>query len=319
MIRTASEGSTAPPTYAGATRAPGRAGHMDLYAPANSVSRKHCNSAATRLGMAVSAVALAALVFALAGQSAAPRTLTAANPIATYPDATGDSATAPDLTQVVITDNGDGTLGVEASLASVQDLADASFAFLIDADNNASTGSAMGSDYVVYGNQTGVALLRWNGSDWEAATESVPLDPNLEAGKLSFRLALADIGGASSFRFGTDTIHGDDIDGIPEDGLYAYPARPEIARILLPFTSLSPVAGKIYRATGAQVILAEDSPQAEITVTCKLTYKGKPLATVGKCAWRLPKTLKGKSVVLTLTYSTGTAVLMSRKYPLKAS
>src|SRR6188472_2126142 len=94
--------------------------------------------------------------------STAKPSLADATPM-TISDATGDAATAPDLTKVTLTP-GTGTVKVDVAFAGTLG-SDGGLAFLIDSDRNEQTGTD-GIDYAVFADASGVAFLKGHGTDF---------------------------------------------------------------------------------------------------------------------------------------------------------
>lgn len=93
----------------------------------------------------VLAVALVAFGLALGASHGA-----AAGQPNVYTDPAGDSASAPDIQKVTMTDNGNGTVAVEIDLAAaIPDDGSSFLVFGIDADRNRSTGDPIGIEYAV--------------------------------------------------------------------------------------------------------------------------------------------------------------------------
>jgi hypothetical protein len=262
---------------------------------------------------AVAGAVLLAVLGLGAARAPAAAARAAAAP-ATYTDPAGDAKSAPDITGVTISGAGTGTYDVKVDLGTMPNLApDGVLLFGIDSDRNVRTGNQLGWEFEVLANSTGAVYLRWNGSD-EVPFSHQPLSPRLTGTGIAFTLSKADLGG-DLFDFAAATVRGDDIDTAPDDPPATFPRQ--IEKLLIPLTSLSPRAGKVFRFTGATVQLDTGETVTPEEITCRLTYKGtelKPLA--GGCAWRIPKKLRKKQVVLEVTLSYGGASV-TQTYPLR--
>ncbi len=229
---------------------------------------------------------------------------------AQYADPSGDSNSAPDITNVLVTDNGNGTYGFEVDLATVQDLADgADVAVFIDADNNPATGDAGldGAEYLFFAQQQGAGLAKWDGTQFSQFTHQ-PTNPSLSGGKLTFTVTAADIGGATSFHFFVASIHGNDIDNAPDGGAtYAFPAAAAvpltIQRLILPAALLVAKAGTLYSARAVTVGLSDGTITKPDRLACSLKIAGKAVKPIASCQWRIPKSDRNKNGVLTITVS----------------
>ena len=263
-------------------------------------------------------VAGAALVTVLVvGAARAPAaTDRAAAAPATYSDPAGDAKSAPDITGVTIAGAGTGTYDVRVDLGTMPNLEpDGVLLFGIDADRNDRTGNSLGWEYEVIAISKGAVYLRWNGSD-EVEFSPQPLNPRLTGSGISFTLSKTDLGGELfDFTAATARADGDDLDTAPDSPPATFPKQ--IEKLLVPAASLSPRAGKVFRFTGATVQLDSGETVTPEETTCRLTYKAtelKPLA--GGCAWRIPKQLRKKAVVLEVTLSYGGASV-SQTFPLR--
>jgi len=247
-----------------------------------------------RTSVATTAAVLALLVVPAASTAAGP---------ATYADRTGDSATAPDIQRIVVTDNGT-TWGFEIDLASVQDLADNSVVGLaLDTDRSTSTGDSTGIDYAIFASAGGLAFDKWDGTTFSPFTHT-PTNPALSAGRLTFTVTKADVGSPAAFDFYVVSVHGNDQDVAPDgNGVFTWPL-PTVQRVLV---AGAPVAhaGKLFSVTGVRAQMSDQSTVAPTSVTCALTLGGKALPKAAPCAWRIPKTARGKTVVLKLTIVVG--------------
>jgi hypothetical protein len=250
-----------------------------------------------RLGAFVAALAVVTLAAAAAAGAARAGTGFV------YTDAAGDNYSAPDIQQVVLTDNGDGTVGVEVDLAAALPGDDSFVGFMIDADRNRQTGNSLGAEYAVDSDVTGAAMTIWDGEEW-VDFDHHPLAPALDGGKLTFTLTLSDIG-VTRFDFIVGGLSEDDIDAAPEEGAFSYPqapAQPTIEGITLAMRALFPKAGKTLNvAPSVQLRLSTDEIVGPDSLTCTLTNKGKRVKPAGDCSWKLAKTLKGKTLTLKLT------------------
>jgi hypothetical protein len=227
-----------------------------------------------------------------------------------YADSTGDSKSAPDVVQLSITDNGNGTIAVSIKIAAANLGSDGLLGFFVDADRNRSTGSSTGADYLLVAASQGAMLGKWNGSDF-AGFAHQPINPRFDGTELSFTLTLGDLG-TTTFDFVAVGLRGNDVDVAPDNGGTFPPqtppqaATPEIKSIAFPATLLFPKAGRVYRVNVSQIAvrLTDDEMVRPESVTCTLTYRGKALKPLaGGCAWKLPKKLKKAKLVLTIAVS----------------
>jgi hypothetical protein len=226
-----------------------------------------------------------------------------------YTDKAGDSVSAPDIQKVVLTDKGDGTVGVEIDLAAViPDDGDSMVWLGIDADRNRQTGDELGDEYGVGIDATGAWMMKYDGGDWIQFNHT-PTAPNVLGGRLGFTLTLSDFG-VTSFNFIVLSFKGDDSDAAPEYGAFSYPdqaARPTIQGIVLAASALFPKAGSTFSMAAPQVKLTTGDIVAPDTATATLSYKGQAIKPAGQLAWKIPKSYKGKNLVLKVTAVYGTS------------
>jgi hypothetical protein len=269
---------------------------------------------AAALSLAVVGMALVGV--AGAGASASEYRTVAAGAASVYTDASGDSASAPDIQKVVLTDGGNGTVAVEIDLAAtIPNDGSSGVIFAVDADSNPATGNDQGWDYAVIANATGAALVKWDGSNFSDFTHQ-PISPGLNGGTLTFTLTLADLGSPTAFDFVVGGANGNDVDVAPDSGEFHYPlvvAKPTIKSIIINSIVLAaPKAGKIFRIPSVQVTLSTDEIVTADSVSCTLTYKGHAIKRIGPCAWRIPLAYRHKHLTLHLiaTYQGATGTLM---------
>ena len=224
-------------------------------------------------------------------------TAPAAGPVTTV-DRTGDSASAPDVKRITIA--GDGTrFTVTVELATMRDLAPDGVLFaFIDTDQNPATGDPdVGSEFIVALDAASVAFARWDGTTFRPVVNHQTQAATSATG-MRFSVTRADLGSAR-FDIVVGTKRGNDIDVAPDDGALSYPSR--IARVIVPREVLAPRAGAVLDARFVAFELTDGQSGSSRQMTCKLTYRGRALRPAGNCSWRIPKSLKGKRLVLTFT------------------
>lgn len=231
----------------------------------------------------------------------------------TLRDETNDAATAPDITSLTIEDNDAGSWVFTVVLATMPDLQpDGLLGFFFDTDRNQATGGlGNGTDFMVNAGSSGVAQYRWDG------TEFVPLAPpadrRLTGTGVLFTVSRADLG---TDRFDLAVVSTrsstEDHDVVPNDRPFSYPAT--IDRLEMPFTVLAPRAGAILDARLIRAVLSSGDI-VRPRVRCTLKYRGKALKPLeGGCRWRIPRNLRRKKLVLTITLSYG-ATTLTRTLP----
>jgi hypothetical protein len=223
-----------------------------------------------------------------------------------YVDSLGDSKTAPDITLVSLTDNGDGTMSGDIALTG--GISGNEIVYLaFDTDGNSADG-LNGAEYVALMSLQASALARWDGN---SLTPFKALPSTFDAGQgiLHFTFATADIGGVTTFMFWAGSLNGDDADHAPDQGEFTYPraaapaapAAPTIRSIAVVASSLFPKAGRAYVVAQPKVRLTDDTLVAPDSAACTLTWKGKALKPTHTCAWKLPLAVRHRHLLLKLS------------------
>lgn len=246
-------------------------------------------------------LALAATL-AVGGASAAHRAVADTSP-SVYTDPAGDAGTAPDITGVTLTP-GAGTVLVDVTFSGALG-SDGDLLFLVDADRNPQTGDH-GFEYLIDMEADGYYFETWTGSEWDDLTNQ-DLNAGLSDTEMQLTLTLADVGGVTSFDWEAVGARGDDADLAPDTGEAQYPQAaatpPTIKGVVLPRAVFTARAGKTLRIPLLQLMLSDSTVVTVARQTCTLALKGAKLpALAGGCAWKLPKTAKGKRLALKVAY-----------------
>jgi len=143
----------------------------------------------------------------------------------TFTDGTGDSGPAPDITQVVVSNDVAGVLTFR--ITTVAPFPNNSIFFVdIDADGNPGTGDH-GTEYSIVGGLGGFGLEKWDGSTYQTVSAS-SLTMSISGNVIEAKVGRQDIGNVSRFAFGVYTVAFDDADNYldeddaPDGGSYAY-------------------------------------------------------------------------------------------------
>jgi hypothetical protein len=258
-----------------------------------------------RLHGGIAAALIALLTLAAASPSAARTS-------ADFSDGPGDGNGAPDILIVSVENDTGGEITFTVLvLGNIAPPADAQVTLVLDTDRNRTTGSE-GFDYALQfdarSNQH--ALGKWDGTQFpivDAPTSAV----NWTGVSVTFSINRSDLGGTNGFDFYIRSTSGgpasDRFDDAPNEGTWSYTlaAAPEIVRAVYPST-LRARPGKVLDARGVRVRLSDGTTVRPETLTCRLTVGRtvlKPLR--GGCRWRIAKTLKGRTVVLTIVAGHG--------------
>ena len=279
---------------------------------------------------------LAVLVLAFAGFAGGSSASVGRADADTFTDPAGDSAGAPDITQVAISDvAATGMIKISVTVSGIENSATHLFVFL-DTDMDGSTGYEDGSEYALslIPDDQGKLwwdVLHWDGTDWQEVPQSDTLTYSHAGDVHTWTLSRADLGNptAPGFNFyvsanAVDT--GDNVtarDYAPDSGSWAYlfsapaptvttqaattavpAAKPVIgAPATVPAKA---VAGKhltvAFRVTRAGAVL--DSG----TMTCAPSVGGKAIPHVesfaggtARLSFTVPKTAKGKLLKVNVT------------------
>ena len=246
-----------------------------------------------------------------------------------YSDPTGDNGAAADIGAVTADLAADGYVHVKATIANMPALFTPGFVGLaLDTDRSGSTGSIRGADYIfgVDMSNLGGSLFKWDGSNYvDAPTQAGDARYLVGGGAIEFLVRPAALGGATSFNFWVvgSTGEGDSAqdDFAPDSGTWFFEVqKPAPAPAPAPAVATSakatyapalPTAGKVFRVTGASVRLDNGTSVAAATFRCRATLGGKAVrgTGIGGCSFAIPKTAKGKRLVVTVSATHGSRTL----------
>lgn len=263
----------------------------------------------------VAAAAAAALM--LAGTALADQT---------FNDSTNETSGSADISTVAVSNDptaGTVTFAVQTNLTTLE--ANSEIDLLVDADQNASTGSTSGGFEYLFGlDPGGWFFSTWNGSDFADAASVTDLTVHFVNGLATFTVPVADLNSPQAFNFGALTFRGPDpnnpiIDQAPDSGVWSYtmttPPPPPTTTTTAPPpapVTISSVAvasagvatdGKVFRISGLTVDLSNGVETKAKSLKCSATLGGKHLAGTGTggCTFHLPKSAKGKKLVVKVT------------------
>jgi hypothetical protein len=241
----------------------------------------------------------------------------------TYPDTTGEDAAAPDVTSIAVANDDAGAMSFQINVSNRPALtADMLFLIYIDSIPGAGDGQSLGADYVLQLIPAGVALFKWNGSDY-------PFEPSSASfayttGGPTIRVSATDLGKPKTINFFvlavsgiTEDANGDpvftdaDADFAPNFGTYAYEVKTTLVLSVVNVTT-SPRPARAGKAFSAALAVTRNDTSGlvlEGTVACRakigsvtVPVKARRLANgVAACSWTLPKNAKGKMIRGTVT------------------
>ncbi len=248
----------------------------------------------------------------------------------TFPDSIGEDASAPDITNVVVTNDDAGMITFQVNISNRPMLTQDMFLLMfIDSDNNPATGDqqSYGAEYVIQLEPGQVGLFQWNGSDYVNAASQTSLTYAYANGA-TIHISAADLGKSKALKFGVIAASGLVLgaDGTPDftqvkrdaapdfgHGLYSYQVLTKLVLSATAFTT-APRPAKAGRPFSVSLAAKENDtngPPTAGTVRCAATIAGKRLVAtthalrngIAVCVWRLPATAKGRTVrgLITLT------------------
>jgi hypothetical protein len=247
----------------------------------------------------------------------------------TFLDSTGEDANAPDITNVVVSNDDAGNITFQINISNRPALTADMYALIfLDIDQNGNTGDvqALGAEYVIELDPGSVGLFQWNGTDYVPAASQASLTYSYLSTGATIRVSAADLGKTKAFKFGTivasgivvDAAGNFDFTNVHRDyapdlghGFFTYQVLTKLILSVTAFnTAPKPAkAGRPFSATLAANQNDTGGPVASGTVTCVATiaFKRIPAVThiltngVANCIWRIPATAKLKTLRGTIT------------------
>lgn len=277
----------------------------------------------SRRGLVAGLSLAAALCLAQLAGASGPQIV--AGPPLTFTDPSGDSGTAPDITSVVVSNDANGRIDVHVDVPGQATLASDALLFLVmNTDNNPNTGApnTFGAEYyfALYGDDQTYGLYRWNGSDWA----DVPTGTETVSWTNGAHIAFdpSQLGNLTELTFYAKTLQGS---GGPEDGRVDFapdydtwtyviplqvPTPPSIgSKQVLVATAGTARAGKPYavKVTLRLVVDGQTYIVGPDQLSCVAKVDGrrvkstvKPSGLAWACAMVVPKSVRGKTLVLSL-------------------
>ena len=243
----------------------------------------------------------------------APATASAAA-LRRFTDPTGDSGTVADITNVDVGNDvvaGPIVIWVETPNRTALAGGEVMLVFL-DTDNNGNTGEVRlgGAEYIISLNPVG--LFRWDGANF-APTPAATLTAQFVASERATRMSInpSDLGGTTVMNFFLLSTNqaGDPFDVAPDgSAIWTYTLESGPVRLRATQFRLIPARPRANaRFAAAMTVVREDLGEAldEGAITCTLRVGGRAVRATSRgfvgpaatCAWRLPRTSKGKNAV----------------------
>jgi hypothetical protein len=232
-----------------------------------------------------------------------------------YRDAAGDSGAAPDITGATVVDV-QGQLTVTLMVTNLQRPSQVQVQLFIDSDADPNTGNTdfAGADYVLLAQEWDNTweFGHWSGTDWQA-TPSSTVKVLSFPGVVAFSVNTSELSNTGQVNMWAQTVldQGGDgkFDAAPDVGLWNYDLGadgPDIRGIATTAKPSSPKAGKSFSVAVTAVKLppdAEPTPTTPDAYSCsaKLAGRALPGRGTGRCTYTLPKTARGKQLIVSVT------------------
>lgn len=242
------------------------------------------------------ALALGALVLSLPAGAANSQIFT---------DPNGDGGAGPDLVSLIVSNDDLGTITFAFAYSNRPNLTgDDVVEILLDTDRRADTGER-GADYNIRyrRERQKVELGRWDGGAFDFNVPQTTLR-TADGKTISVnRTELSDTLGFD-FRVVATSFSLNARETAPEGGgvwSYNVVLKATIKSILTSFAPAAPQAGKYFAVRRTMVRLSTDETVQPVSFACAAKLAGKTLKQSGRCRWLIPKTAKGKQLLVTLT------------------
>ena len=244
-----------------------------------------------------------------------------AGAVGTYGDRTGDSGAAPDITSATVTSDAAGQIELRIGVASMPPSPSEVLTIAwLNTDMNAYTGApdSLGADYVMVVDESddSYGFAAWNGTDWNWDTPYSTVGIRTDSTSVTISVNRSELGNTAGLNFWVRTRLGTEdpaaVDDAPDDGMWNYTLAaggPEIRGVLVSSKpGFGPVAGKPFVVIPAGLRLPPSDTGISLlpgpeSYSCTARLAGRAIAGygTGRCSWRIPKTARGKRLVVSLT------------------
>jgi hypothetical protein len=246
-----------------------------------------------------------------------------------FPDSTGEDANAPDVTSIDVSNDDAGTITFKINISNRPALTqDMAIVIFLNTDQSAATGdpTLAGADYVIQLTTAGVALFKWNGTDFLFADSQTTLIYSYDTTGATIKISASELGKTKVLSFATVTSSGitTDTSGNPDytnahddlapdsgHGFFSYQVKTTLTLTPVSFT-VSPKPARAGKPISASLAATESDTAGPVTagkVACSATVAGKHITAtshlvangIATCIWRIPKTAKQKTIRGTVT------------------
>jgi hypothetical protein len=230
----------------------------------------------------------------------------------TFTDPSGDSSGAPDVTQLVVSndDNGQLTFAFTFSNRPTILTGDDIVALGIDADRRGNTGNPLGYEFILGFGFEGaqVEVGQWDGARFNFDAPQTTL--RAADGGRTISINRSELGNVGSFDFRVATEGSGATDTAPEGGLaqiwtYELALRPQIVSIRAGFVPGQPRSGRAFALAAPTLRLSSGQQVAPQSYSCRATLAGRVLRATGRCRWTIPARSAGKRLVVIVTAAYG--------------
>ncbi len=156
-------------------------------------------------------------------------------------------------------------------------------------------------------------LGRWNGSTYATAPAPSLVKAWASGGTMTFQIANADLESTTMFESwaATELLPGaGDFDDVAPDGtdVYSYAlSTPHATGATARFSSAAPRAGRRFTVVGVTLQFGANDQAPAARLRCRARLGGKALRGSGRggCTFAIPRSAKGKRLVITIAASSG--------------
>lgn len=246
----------------------------------------------------------------------------------TFTDPAGDAAGAPDVTGVAISDSPTGLMRLSVSVDGLVADTPTGFGVFFDTDRNPATGATGGFEYALMAFHDAAGgtyvLVHWNGQQLKVVS-APSLSLSVSGDTYTFSFPKRELGAPASFAFSVLATANDsegDItatDRAPDAGAWIYelstPGAPIVRPLIAPPTT-APAKAKAGRPFTVTFLVTRSDTGGLLTggtMVCEPSVGGRIIGhresfAAGRAhlAFTIPKSAKGKTLVVYVTIKLGT-------------
>jgi hypothetical protein len=251
----------------------------------------------------------------------------------TFSDSTNEDPAAPDITSIGVSNDDAGAITFKVGISNRPALtADMLFLLFIDTAQGVGDPDSFGADYAIQIEPAGIALFKWDGSNYTFVSSSVAFA--WAAGGPTIQVSAAEMGKAKTANFvalaisgitfdanGNATFDNAHADTAPDRGrgTYSYDVLTTFVLKAAGF-STSPKPVKAGRPFSVGLAARQNDTgglvqQGKVVCNARIGTSRVPLKTsrlrngVGACVWSIPAGAKGKTINGTIVVSVNGAQL----------